>query len=100
MNSNGTKLRMESRTVGPLHDPYGRETLIVERLGHRFELESCGLAGHTYRYDGELVIANDYGEAAISMFTDESGAAPEQWQKWYYEHIYYEDPMGCLADYY
>lgn len=97
--TNGTKLNVYNGSEGPSFDPYGYCEITVERLGHRYELHS-GLAVWV-EVDGvrEDLTGKDYDDGGFARFEELTGYGPDQWEKWYYKHIYFEDPMGSLGDY-
>jgi hypothetical protein len=45
MRIDGYEIRLKSEAVGPRHDPYQRDTIIVERDGRKATWTTCGLAG-------------------------------------------------------
>jgi hypothetical protein len=48
--------RWHSETIGPWHDPCGRDVIEISTRGHEFKLVSCGLAGEYLVKDGEKII--------------------------------------------
>lgn len=95
----GTRIKVIHSAVGPSHDPYGRTTLRVWRLGHYFEFVMCSLAGDTYSKDDCIIVENSWNGLASEAFAEDAGARPDQFVHWYESRIYVEDPMGSLSYY-
>jgi hypothetical protein len=100
-NSNGTRVWVHNQTVGPRHDPYGRTTITVERNGHQYEIVTCALAGDSYSLDGHVVIQGYYDKSSgpvspYNAFRLAAGAGPDEYEKWYYDHIYCQDPYEAM----
>ena len=97
-----TRVDLSHRSVGPVHDPYQESTLTVTRYGVEYTLISCALAGTMYLVDKAVVLTAgiDYDIRDLEeRFATDTGARPDQWEHWFYERIYVEDPMGSLSDY-
>ena len=90
--------------------------LSVTRYGIEHEFTSCGLRGCKYvqwiggveesfgvtneTIEEKVVVDWDFeGKEAYEEFTRATGARPDEWEHWYYEHVYVEDPMGSLSQY-
>jgi hypothetical protein len=78
----------EHQTVGPRHDPYGRDWFVVEdkRRKRTTKFMSCGLAGYAiHRQHGTRTLkAKEYGEdrkAADAAFAKLTGYSKSQWER-------------------
>ena len=93
----GTRVSLRDWTIGPPHDPYGASELTVQRHGHAHVLYSDGLGAISYKVD-DLEICEGVDTAmsqrVVDLFAARTGATPWQWESWYHEHIYAEDPMS------
>lgn len=94
-NGNGTTVHVQEKSIGPSHDRYGFTTIVVERLGHQYSYISCALRGYRFEMDEDIVVDWCIGNpsTASDMFTAAAGARPDQFENWYNERIYVEDPM-------
>ena len=84
---NGTKVSLKSGLTGPGHDPYGWDSITVERLGHTFTLTSCGLRGCKVDEDeieGDWVFGKEEIMKLSAKFKELTGGFPGEWTKWYY----------------
>jgi len=96
-----TRVSIQTGTVGPLHDPYGRETISVTRHEVLYEIQFDALGGDSYFVDGKPIFRNNWDEQAYNQFVKDTGAEPYQWEMWYYDRICPEidDPYGPLSQY-
>ncbi len=82
------EISVDRETVGPRHDPYGRETLTVRDKwdNKSYQFVSCGLAGYSVvTVFGDFCAAKqEFGEngtAAMAEFANLTGYPPISWQR-------------------
>jgi len=105
---------------GPAHDPYAVSTILFKKTdGTEVDLVMGSLSGcklfvndeqvltpkeiklvpGEYPYELTNVLRNFEDQWLCIEFEKLTGLTPDKAEQLYNKHFYFEDPMGCAADY-